>query len=205
MAKTPPFSVCNEFCVGGGGASDAKNVKYDNTNSGLEADNVGSAIDEIYKIAATNPDWNQNDSTQPDYIKNRIAYDERIGIGSESTTKASLYVEAVEPFLANQLYECEVREYYDQDKQADGIVADSYSFRFETDDEGCSQYGVTVGKPYFETSTSEYACGDITIYKIVPVTIEDRYIPDSVARTEDVEEILDELHAYAQTLIGGEA
>ncbi len=48
MAKTPPFSLCNEFCVGGGGgASNAKEVKYDNTKSGLEAGNVNDAIDEL--------------------------------------------------------------------------------------------------------------------------------------------------------------
>lgn len=50
MAKTPPFSLCNEFCVGGGGgaATDAKKVKYDNKISGLEASNVNDAIDEIF-------------------------------------------------------------------------------------------------------------------------------------------------------------
>jgi len=54
MAKTPPFSLCNEFCVGGGGGtSDAKNVKYDNKNSGLEANNVASALDEICAIIST--------------------------------------------------------------------------------------------------------------------------------------------------------
>lgn len=49
MAKTPPFSLCNEFCVGGGGASNAKNIKYDNKVSGLAAKNVNDAIDETYK------------------------------------------------------------------------------------------------------------------------------------------------------------
>lgn len=43
MAKTPPFSLCNEFCVGGGGASGAK----------------------------VQSDYNQNDKTKPDYIKNK--------------------------------------------------------------------------------------------------------------------------------------
>lgn len=50
MALTPPFSVCNEFCVGGDGASNAKYVKYDNTISGLKANNVGDAIDELHDI-----------------------------------------------------------------------------------------------------------------------------------------------------------
>lgn len=47
---TTPFSVCKEFCAGGGGASNAKDVKYDNTNTELAADNVGGAIDEICDI-----------------------------------------------------------------------------------------------------------------------------------------------------------
>lgn len=54
MAKTPPFSLCNEFCVGGGGgASNAKDVKYDNKNSGLKADNVAGALDEICATIST--------------------------------------------------------------------------------------------------------------------------------------------------------
>ena len=86
MAKTPPFSLCNEFCVGGGGgASNAKDVKYDNKNSGLKAGNVNDAIDELSigmgdVGSAKNPDYNQNDATQPDYIKNRPFYDEKISI-----------------------------------------------------------------------------------------------------------------------------
>ncbi len=47
---TTPFSVCKEFCAGDGGASNAKDVKYDNTNTELAADNVGGAIDEICDI-----------------------------------------------------------------------------------------------------------------------------------------------------------
>lgn len=79
MAKTPPFSLCNEFCVGGGGASNAKDVKYDNTSSGLEANNVGGAIDEIctkMNDIDTAKDWNQNDPKKADYIKNRPFYED---------------------------------------------------------------------------------------------------------------------------------
>lgn len=54
MAKTPPFSICYEYCVGGGGVSNAKGVKYDNTTSGLKADNVGDAIDELHDIMKDN-------------------------------------------------------------------------------------------------------------------------------------------------------
>ena len=35
--------------------------------------------------------------------------------------------------------------------------------------------------------------------------IEEKYIPDTIARTADVEAVLDELHNYAQTIIGGDA
>ena len=35
--------------------------------------------------------------------------------------------------------------------------------------------------------------------------MDEKFIPDTIARVSDVEEILDELHAYAQTLIGGDA
>ena len=79
MAKTPPFSLCNEFCVGGGGASNAKDVKYDNTSSGLETNNVNDAIDEINTKMSdidTTKDWNQNDPKKADYIKNRPFYED---------------------------------------------------------------------------------------------------------------------------------
>ena len=49
MAKTPPFSLCNEFCVGGGGNPNSK---------------------------TTQSDYEQNDSSKPDYIKNRPFYDD---------------------------------------------------------------------------------------------------------------------------------
>lgn len=79
MAKTPPFSVCNEFCVGGGGASNAKDVKYDNKKSGLAADNVGDAIDEVCGKMGdidTSKNWNQNDPKEVDYIENRPFYED---------------------------------------------------------------------------------------------------------------------------------
>lgn len=76
---TTPFSVCKEFCAGGGGASNAKDVKYDNKKSGLAADNVEDAINEVCDKMGdidTAKDWNQNDPKKTDYIKNRPFYED---------------------------------------------------------------------------------------------------------------------------------
>lgn len=50
------------------------------------------------------------------------------------------------------------------------------------------------------THYTEIVDGKEKIHKL-----DDKYIPNSIARVADVEEILDELHAYAQNLIGGDA
>lgn len=65
MAKTPPFSLCNEFCVGGGGASGAK----------------------------VQSDYNQNDKTKPDYIKNKpnIKNSEHGGVVLDNTEVNKAY------------------------------------------------------------------------------------------------------------------
>lgn len=52
----------------------------------------------------------------------------------------------------------------------------------------------------------EPTSGSIKLWKpgkVVPLP--EKYIPDTIARTADVEEILDELHKYAKTLTGGES
>ena len=76
---TTPFSVCKEFCAGGGGTSIAKDIEYDNKKSGLAANNVGDAIDEIcanMDDIDTSKNWNQNDPKEADYIENRPFYED---------------------------------------------------------------------------------------------------------------------------------
>ena len=82
---TTPFSVCKEFCAGGGGTSNAKDVEYDNTNSGLIADDVGGAIDELSnKIVDTNGRLMEKES-----ILNKVTdINYNINNSSYPTTKA---------------------------------------------------------------------------------------------------------------------
>ena len=55
----------------------ANNIEYDNSVSGLLSTSVQNAIDELATISVQS-DWNQNDNTQPDYVKNRTHYEESI-------------------------------------------------------------------------------------------------------------------------------
>ena len=51
----------------------ANNIEYDNSVSGLLSTSVQNAIDELATISVQ-PDWNQNDKTAADYVKNRPFY-----------------------------------------------------------------------------------------------------------------------------------
>ena len=53
----------------------ANNIEYDNSVSGLLSTSVQNAIDELATISVQ-PDWNQNDETAADYVKNRTHYEE---------------------------------------------------------------------------------------------------------------------------------
>ena len=62
------------------GGLTAKRVAYDNTDSGLDAETVQQAIDELSaNPKVTTPDLSQNDPTQPDYVKNRTHWVEVTG------------------------------------------------------------------------------------------------------------------------------
>ena len=102
------------------GGLTAKRVAYDNTDSGLDAETVQQAIDELSanpKVAT--PDLSQNDPTQPDYVKNRTHWVEVTGgtyaeiFPETSLTSTEIYsklgLEAGETYTVNWngvAYEC---------------------------------------------------------------------------------------------------
>lgn len=226
MAKTPPFSLCNEFCVGGGGgtATDAKKVKYDNTNSGLEADNVNSAIDEIYdkmgNADTVQADYNQNDSTQPDYIKSRPFYEGSELLGREDIlwngeSASGWYVE-YGPLSVGDTVIVEVEKDGKTESFEDKLVLieDSGDVRGElSGDTSYSVWGHATGvfvkisdtlcEVYTNIANEKFT---VRVYKKTVIKqLDEKFIPDTIARTADVEAVLDELHNYAQALIGGDA
>lgn len=190
MAKTPPFSLCNEFCVGGGGgASNAKDVKYDNKNSGLKAGNVNDAIDELYAGmgdvgSAKNPDYNQNDATQSDYIKNRPFY-----VSTEIVCD-------LKNILPGETQKRAYENYVPQ-------IGDTLVFMVECDGETSSkevtisQFPTLVNDNFnacklysdgFVVSTTESTGISIRVEKPGEIVkLDEKFIPDTIARTADVE------------------
>lgn len=155
---------------------------------------------------ATNviPDLSQNDETKPDYVKNRTHYEETVLIGKGTATGDWSIIELTqsfdwnnaEIFVNGEKVEYEVWDNIEQENLIQ-IATDGNAF--------LHYYNVSLN-PHEITITSWTSAGThIQIYQSSVKPLEDKYIPDSIARVSDVEEILDELHAYAQNLIGGDA
>lgn len=207
MAKTPPFSVCNEFCVGGGGGetTDAKKVKYDNKNSGLKANNVNDAIDEIntkMNDIDTTKDWNQNDPTEADYIKNRPFYEDTLCIANHSETVEEYSV--FNPLVPiNEGITLVKGERLLLEITVDGETSYDEIERFWTDFlEDDDSTGVCKSGRFYswyekdntiqvQTLADEILQGvSVKIYRPSGVKqIGDKYIPDSIARIADLEEL----------------
>jgi hypothetical protein len=168
-----------------------------------------------------NPDYNQSDATQPDYIKNRPCYVDDVLIANE-------------PFVPTDLDYFNWIDLSPADLRPGDTVCvkligyrDSASvvFKVGADDNGNweliheqaenlndyvvaeadgTQINVWVGEEFPPELFGVEA--HIEIYKTDVVhPLDEKFIPDTIARTADVEAVLDELHAYAQALIGGEA
>ena len=168
-------------------------------------------IDEIKDEAVVNDDWNQNDETAPDYIKNRPFY---LADSAECTVLEGGFVATFEKPLeqGKQLY----YEYIAGRKVASGM-----SKPIDFNDDG-TNLEVTIGDKYHtdyalkgiadvDSNVMTFTFVENVEYPLyireisLPVPLPEKYIPESIARVSDVEEILDELHAYAQNLIGGDA
>lgn len=154
-------------------------------------------------------DLSQNDETQPDYVKNRTHYEvPRIVLAEVHKTAEETLMENgfdgfCDVFIDKSLVEVgEEYKYIINGQSGTFVFSDTY-MEFG----GASGSVYDSGNEYdWQTSWAYGSVIDIVLYDGGEVKqLDDKYIPDSVARTADVEEILDELHAYAQTLIGGES
>lgn len=99
------------------------------------------------------------------------------------------------------------------------LDASTEGFSLFCDDNTTYQLENGYGQPYAEWTLDNYPVeeGGLPPFDKVEITVTGRgrptlvlplpeyLIPDTIARTADVEAVLDELHAYAQALIGGDA
>lgn len=154
-------------------------------------------------------DWSQNDKTAPDYVKNRTHYEvprvvlAEVHLTAEETSMENGFDGICDVRIDKSLVEVgKEYKYTINGQNGTFIFSDEYM-----------EFGGTSGSVYdngneydWQTSWSYGSTIDIILYDVGEVKqLDEKYIPDSIARVADVEEILDELHAYAQTLIGGDA
>lgn len=157
-------------------------------------------------------DWSQNDETAPDYIKNRTHYEETVLIGEGTATGDWSIIPL------SQSFDWGNASIFVDGREVDYTISDNREFEdliiveAESTHQILHYYGASA-KPLKITITSWTPAGThIQIYQNSVKTLDEKYIPESIARVSDVEdkigdigEVLDELHNYAQTLLGGDA
>ena len=159
--------------------------------------------------AQLSSDWSQNDDTAPDYVKNRTHYEvPRVVLAEVHRTAEETLMEngfdgICDVFIDKSLAEVGKEYKYTINGQSGTFIfSDEYM-----------EFGEASGSVYdsgneydWKTSWAYGSTIDIILYGGGEIKVlDEKYIPDTIARVSDVEEILDELHAYAQNLIGGDA
>lgn len=168
---------------------------------------------------AVQPDWNQNDPTKDDYIKNRICYDEEptnivgdtLTINNSGQIVGSIngvyYFNPVVPFVTGGTYTVSIKNETinivtsgspdNSSGNGGGSVGQGY-FSVSWNTEGI------VGSPNNETaSISFYGSSDYAGYILSFTTISDlkkideKYIPTSIARVSDIPQV-----KYASSVSG---
>lgn len=134
------------------------------------------------------PDWNQNDETKADYIKNRTHYTERKSIISSyyCSDDGMGHIDLTTLPEIGKIYKYEI----------DGVVGEVVFSNF---DESITLGTLDCG--VYEANTNgidhlylvlPYDEINIDIYEEKIVPIDEKYIPDSIARASDVEKMLED-------------
>lgn len=176
---------------------------------------------------AIQSDYNQNDSTQPDYIKNRPFYGEKVLVCEQAIDGDPnwdggdiwevFFDENVE-FKTGDILNVALTEngqIYLEDVPLkvydDGFIGIDWDVSDQLLDGWNWGLDITTNNnrnclALFVRDMNHFDPNTIVrAYKTICVQIDEKFIPDTIARKSDVEAVLDELHAYAQALIGGDA
>lgn len=165
-----------------------------------------TVLNEIGKVKSSivNSDWSQNDETASDYVKNRTHYEESVLIGEGIATGDWGDISLTQPFSwgnAEIVVNGEKVKY----TIGDNIETEDLIMVVVNGEQLLHYYSATSKPLSITVPDSVPSDTQIQIYQGSVKQLDEKYIPESIARTADVEEILDELHAYAQALIGGDA
>lgn len=127
-------------------------------------------------------DWNQNDETALDYIKNRTHYDSKVLVAEFINAQPWENKTLPEPIDFENEYIINING-TDVETVKEGTSADFF-FKYD-------------GHPVFQgwcnetentiTVYPEYEGQNVSLYKISVKKLDDKYIPDSIARVADVE------------------
>ena len=158
-------------------------------------------------IAGVQSDMEQNDENDPTFIKNRTHYFIKNIIGeahyTSEDTVPGMFDGICDLRIPKELVEVGKEYGYtingkegtfvfnDSYMEIDGLFGNVYDFDDSYDWQFSLGYGEAIDVIFYDGGQLK--------------KLDEKYIPDTIARVSDVEEILDELHAYAQTLIGGDA
>lgn len=145
---------------------------------------VGNSATTPMKVA----DWNQNDEMKADYIKNRTHYEAKLLIGEGTATGDWGTIALSQPFDWNNaeiFVNGEKVEYEVWDNlEAEDLI------QIATDDSVFLQYYSASANPLEITITPWTPAGtQIQIYQSSVKTLDEKYIPDTIARVSDVEKV----------------
>lgn len=161
---------------------------------------IGNPITTPMKVS----DWNQNDSKKSDYVKNRTHYEGDISICDTVVAEQWQILKLSAPFdwdNAKILVDGKEVEYLIGDnRDSEGLV-------MVYDDAGLEQilhYYDAMMKPLVITASGSKLVGKrLQIVQSVVKTLDEKYIPDSIARVGDVERMIGIVNDELESILAG--
>lgn len=160
-------------------------------------DNKTKIIGNIVGVPNPKSDWAQNDETKANFVKNRTHYSESVLLCQYTATYSGDYWDGEEEL--NNTFDLPNKwEYYDNIKiivngeQVDYYFVGEYEGNFDviSDVEVIGSYYNSEPSFVFSTLMSKGAC--VELYGEKVLKLDEKYIPDSIARTEYVSELISE-------------
>lgn len=168
-----------------------------------------TVLNEIGRVKSSivNFDWLQNDETAPDYIKNRTHYEvPRIVLAEAHMTQEETSMESGFDSICDVRIDKSLIEVGKEYKYT--INGQSGTFVFS---EGYMSFGGAAGYVYdfgdyysWQTSWGHGSTIDIILYDGDEVKqLDEKYIPDSVARVSDVEAMIGTVNDELESILNG--
>lgn len=152
-------------------------------------------------------DWNQNDETAPDHIKNRTHYEiPKVTLGEahktvEETTFENGFDGICDVYIDKSLVEVGKEYNYTINGQSGTFIFNNEYMDFG----GTSGYVIDQGDFYdWQTSWAYGSTIDVVLYKAGKVKpLDEKYIPDSIARVSDVQAMIGIVNDELESILNG--